>query len=287
MHPQYTVTETTVKGVSIHYLRTGDRHFGGQPMGGYKQPLVYIHGFSGSGLCYLSFARDLSDRFDLVFPDLRGHGQSQGVQPGEKTDLTAEMAEFIRSLHLKNPILGGASLGASISARIEARYPGLVKALILEDPAWWDPNEERPAPQPAIDDEPAQLPYDQWLLAIKTWTVEQVMDHGRANRPSWTEPELRAWAETVQRFDPNFLTIHDNRECDFPTVVERIHVPTLLITGDRERGAIVGGPLAFKAAGQNPLIRAVHIPGAGHNVRDDNYSAFMEALQAFTRSLEE
>ena len=38
---------------------------------------------------------------------------------------------------------------------------------------------------------------------------------------------------------------------------------------------------AAALAAQNPNITVVHIPGAGHNIRREQFDAFMDAVSAF------
>jgi pimeloyl-ACP methyl ester carboxylesterase len=39
--------------------------------------------------------------------------------------------------------------------------------------------------------------------------------------------------------------------------------------------------LADEAAALNPNVEVVHIPGAGHNVRRENFEAYLAAVRAF------
>ena len=126
MLPHWTANDLVVDGVKIHYTRTGD---------GSKPPLVLLHGFSDSGLCWPLVAHDLEADYDVILPDARGHGHSARVQPGESIDMAADTAGLIRALGLHRPVLGGHSMGANTSSHVGARYPKLIRALVLEDPS--------------------------------------------------------------------------------------------------------------------------------------------------------
>src|SRR5271157_2904247 len=69
-------------GVNIHYLRTG----------GYKPPLVLLHGLTGSGACWIPLARALEGEYDVLMPDARGHGSSS----------TPLSAKFTRAMSSSN-----------------------------------------------------------------------------------------------------------------------------------------------------------------------------------------
>ena len=128
MLPHWTQNDLLINGVRLHYARTGH---------GDKRPLVLVHGFSDHGLCWTPTARDLESEYDVIMPDMRAHGLSERVQPGEKVDMAADLAGLIRTLGLRRPIVCGHSMGAMITYQIGVRFPELASALVLEDPPWW------------------------------------------------------------------------------------------------------------------------------------------------------
>ena len=64
-------------------------------------------------------------------------------------------------------------------------------------------------------------------------------------------------------------------------IVRRITCPVLLITADPERGGIVTPAVAEEAAHLWRTGRIVHIPGAGHNIRREQYEPYRAAVSAF------
>jgi pimeloyl-ACP methyl ester carboxylesterase len=69
-------------------------------------------------------------------------------------------------------------------------------------------------------------------------------------------------------------------------VVRRIACPALLITADVAEGAIVTPEVAAEAVKLMPKGRVVHIPGAGHNIRREQFEAYMTAVREFLTELE-
>jgi N-formylmaleamate deformylase len=256
--------------MSMHYTRTG----------GNKPALVLAHGFSDHGLCWLPVAKALSDNFDVILPDARGHGQSSRVQPGENTNRAADLAAFISALKLDRPIVGGHSMGGITASVVGAHHPELARALILEDPAW-------------IDRRPESLPFaredNPWLKELQSYAslpVEQVMEKCRNASPLWPEIELRPWAESKKQLDLNVFKVQDRlMELDWKEIARHIGMKTLLITGDVEKGGIISPENAQKAMDLNPLIRSVHIAGVGHNIRRENFPAYMAAVTDFLKEV--
>jgi N-formylmaleamate deformylase len=262
-----------VGDLSVHFTRTG----------GDRPPLVLAHGFSDSGMCWLRVAQALSGDYDVILPDARGHGLSSRVQAGQEFDLSEDLAGFIQALKLDKPIVGGHSMGASTSASMAARYPTLPRALILEDPAWFnEPSEPQEKKQP-----PAQPdPWIEFLKVAASMKFEDILAKCRLDSPTWDEIELPAWAESKQQFDVNFLLARQGaHRPDWKSVARAITVPTLLLTADVSKGAIVSSSAAKQAQEINPLIQVAAIEGAGHNIRREAFDAYVAAVCIFSKSL--
>lgn len=271
MLPHWTEKDLVVNGNKIHYTRTGD---------GSKPPVVLAHGFSDSGLCWLPVAQELEAHYDVILPDARGHGLSARLTPGEALDMPGDLAGLVRALGLDRPVIGGHSMGGSVSGRLAARYPGLARALILEDPGWFD----RPAEKPT--DEPRQpSPYQAWLMSLSGKSVEEVMAKCRADSPTWAEVELRPWAMSKLQFDPTFFQADFGEEENWRDTARAIDCPVLLLTADVEKGALISPEMAQAAVGLNGRIRVAHVPGAGHNVRREGYAEFMRLVKGFLKEI--
>ncbi|MET0606826.1 MAG: alpha/beta hydrolase [Beijerinckiaceae bacterium] len=82
------------------------------------QPLLFIHGWSQSWLCWMKQIEGLSDRFRVVCLDSRGHGDSDkplGEEHYTEGALwAADVAHVIAVLKLNRPILNGWSYGGLV-----------------------------------------------------------------------------------------------------------------------------------------------------------------------------
>ena len=258
----------------IHYYRTkGD-----------GPPLVLSHGFSDNGMCWLRVAQALEGEYDVIMPDARGHGGSR-TRGRAYDDVTraADLARFAMALGLARSALIGHSMGAATTATAAANYPDLFPCIVLEDPPWFDP--DSPLGQWStlpVEERLAQMGAQEGQIeARKSRSLEEIMAEGRAEGPTWDEAELRPWAEAKRQLSPDATEF---LRCEWPAwreVIPRLKCPTLLVTGDPERGAIVTPEVAQQAAAMNPLIEVVRLDGAGHNVRREQFERFVEAVTAF------
>jgi N-formylmaleamate deformylase len=270
MLSSWTQDDFLAGGVRLHYYRTGH---------GDKRPLVLVHGFSDSGLCWSRTARDLEAEYDVVMPDMRGHGLSARMRPGDDVDMAADLAGLIRGLGLKRPIVGGHSMGAAVTYEIGVRFPELVSALILEDPPWWLDRPPLPHGQPT----------GEWARGLAGKTLEELLAQYRVEQPHWPEELVRLMAESKKQLDPAIidpLVEKVNRVAsDWLTTIQGIAQPVLLLTANPELGGIVTPEVQAKARELNPRVTIVNVPNVGHLIRYDNYTAFMDALRAFLKQI--
>jgi pimeloyl-ACP methyl ester carboxylesterase len=273
MRDNWTHNDIVVNGVRLHYTRTGN---------GEKPPLVLIHGFSDTGRLWTPVARDLEADYDIIMPDMRGHGLSARVQADEQVDMAADVAALIRVLDLDQPIVGGHSMGAMVTYQLGLRFPDLIKALFLEDPVWrlsW--------PEPALD-APRERPLA-WVKDLPNKTLDDLLAEHRKAHPRWSDETVSWFSEAKTQLD---LTIAEivagqiqSKEYNWLTTLPTLTQPLLLFTANPELGGIVTPEVTAKVRALNPTVTIAHVPDVGHHIRFDNYAAFMAALLSFLSQL--
>ncbi|CAN5864171.1 alpha/beta hydrolase [soil metagenome] len=259
--------EIEANGLRLHYTRTG----------GAKPAIVLAHGFSDDGLCWTPVTAILEADYDVIMVDARGHGRSEGPEQGYgHEDHAADIAGLITGLGLERPAVLGHSMGAATALALAGAYPDLPGVILLEDPpAWWVAGA-----LPGFDTE-RQARMRAGIVALKRKLREELMADQRAATPGWSEAELAPWADSKLRLSFNVLNRIGGASVDWPTLVQRVTCPALLITADPARGAIVTAEGAAALQTLAPQTRVVHIPNAGHSIRRDQFGPYMEAVKAF------
>lgn len=262
---EWTQGDVITNGIRMHYYRTGH---------GDKPPMVLCHGFSDNGLCWTRVARALEDEYDIIMIDARGHGLSEAPEGdyGPETQ-AADLAGLIQALGLKQPIVMGHSMGGATTLNLAANYPELVSKAILEDAGAYQ--------IPTNPDPEARRRRFAWIEELQGKTREEIMAIGRAQSPTWPEEEFGPWADAKLQLRPQAMAVGSRPRPPWREVFARVRCPLLLLIADNDKGSIVTPENAAEAARINPLVKVVHIPGAGHNIRRENFSAFMEAVRAF------
>ena len=99
---------------------------------GQGEPLVMLHGFCMSGRIWSLFVPDFEDHFQLIIPDLRGHGRS--TNPSRK--FTHRQAAFdvfalLDSLGIKRFRAMGYSSGGMTLIHMATLQPSRLEAMVL------------------------------------------------------------------------------------------------------------------------------------------------------------
>lgn len=256
-----------VNSVNIHYYRSG----GGNP------PIVLLHGITDSGKCWPRVVQHLGNDFDLVMLDARGHGLSDAPDRGYSfQEQAADVVGVLDLLNINRPVLIGHSMGAMTAIEVSGSSPGLVRALVLEDP-------------PLSANERGSFEATKlWIEESRTKIVEgkgkalaELISDCRDQAPNWSEHEFMPWAEAKHQVSPNVVEIAYSLQLPWRSMFMQINCPILLLTADPHSGARITPEIASEAASLWPDGRVVNIRNAGHNIRRDQFEKYLAALHVF------
>jgi N-formylmaleamate deformylase len=263
--------DVEANGIRLHYTRTG----------GDKPPLILAHGVTDTGLCWTPIAKALEGDYDVIMVDARGHGHSDAPEQGYGIDeLARDLHGVIQALSLHKPLLLGHSLGAATVLALAGTYPDVPGAILLEDPPmWWLLTDE---PQP--EELARHATIGERLLRLKPKSKAELIDEQHAAKPRWSAAELDPWSDAKRQVSQHVLKIftpQSSRAVDWVNVLPRITCPALLITADPELDAAVtqAGAAALKEL--IPQLEIAHVPGAGHNIRREQFERFMTVVGDF------
>ena len=257
----------TANGLRLHYLRTGST----------KPTVLMLHGLTDSGACWTPVIEALRDTYDFIAPDARGHGLSDAPEHGYSPQHHADdAAALIQALSLNRPIVIGHSMGGASATALAAQHPALVRAIIVEDPAWFDET-QRPAEgrAPMAEDWRAG-----WREKQTQTAVELIVD-ARLKNPRWSDAELRPWAQAQHQVRVQVLEYVEQPPQDWRAQVQAIQCPILLVTGTVANGIIITPAQAQEAQRLARDLREANIPNTGHCIRRDDFAGFVAAVQSF------
>jgi 3-oxoadipate enol-lactonase len=196
---------------------------------GAGEPLLLLHPLALAGEVWGPFHDRLADRYDVIAPDARGHGDS-GWDGGPFTmdDLADDVEALLEGLGLDAVHLVGMSMGGSTAITFAGTRPARVRRLVLADTTAWY-GEQAPtvwaerAERALTTARPRQVPFqvDRWF----------------------TEPFRLAHPEVVARVVDVFVRTDSRAHAqasramgglDARNLLPRITAPTLSITGEQD-----------------------------------------------------
>lgn len=230
--------------------------------------VVLLHVLTEAGTTWPDLVGHWGDDWDVLAPDLRGHGQSPRFTKDELgAALEVLLADVMRVLDAQaEPVaLIGHSLGGLLALRAAISRPDKVWALVLEDPA-------RPGA--------GRTPDPEFVAEIEGFLDTMADQAGQVARmvreSSWSRAEIQARAESKPLADRAY--VRDGiylGDAAWKELFNALRVPTLLIV---PTGSLMAPRQELV---HNDLVRTVALPGASHCVRRDQPANYFQAVDAF------
>lgn len=116
-------------GVTLHYLVS-------RPAGTPQGAVILLHGLSSNLTRWSEFVEhtSLKERFILLRPDLRGHGNSLTRRKISLERWSEDLLAILDAQGCRDAIVVGHSLGAHVALHFSAHHPQRARALVLIDP---------------------------------------------------------------------------------------------------------------------------------------------------------
>ncbi|WP_026561812.1 2-succinyl-6-hydroxy-2,4-cyclohexadiene-1-carboxylate synthase [Bacillus sp. J37] len=112
-----------IRGVSYHVEIVGK-----------GEPLVFLHGFTGSSLNWQHLINDFRD-YQLICIDILGHGKTDHPSDSsryEMEEVVEDIIEILNRLTIDKAHIIGYSMGGRLALSLAVLYPHRVKKLVLE-----------------------------------------------------------------------------------------------------------------------------------------------------------
>lgn len=248
-------------------------------------PLIILHGLFGSSDNWVSVAKGLGDRFMVILPDQRNHGNSPESSIHDYDALSTDIFELAADLKLERFFLAGHSMGGKCAIRFALRWPEKLLGLLVADIS------------PFLSESDHKAEYKQHLEILRTIVST---DLSKLHSRSEIEAVLSARIKSERTLG---LIMKNIRRNDNHTFSWRINAPALIDNLDqimsplemREgfRTPVTGFPVLFLKGSNSdylpvsdfgrilnlfPGAEFMELPGAGHWVHTDNPEAVREGF---------
>ena len=240
--------------------------------------LVMLHGWGLHGGVFTTLAEQLASRFRISLIDMPGHGRSP---PPQKTFDLASLTEMVASAVPSRASWLGWSLGGMVAAQLALTTPTRVEKLILVNTS---PRFVTAADWPWAMDPAVLAGFASALQEDYHGTLERFLSLQIAPGTAEGRHNLRQLREMVLQFPtPAAQALRDGlailRSADLRTQFSSLHLPTLLLLGERDRLVPAAvGPAVHKLL---TTARIEVIRGAGHVPFLSHQRQFLTAVSAF------
>jgi len=249
--PQVQSKAETLKvdGIEMYYEIIGE-----------GEPLILLHGWSQSGQTWSGVADDFAKHFQVIIPDLRGHGATDN--PSREYFTMKQLALDVYALldHLKIDSFRamGISIGGVTLLHMATQQPNRIDSMVLIGAASYISSDQR---EIAHSTDPYAIPDDQMHR------FREIHKHG--------DEQIIAMMEWQK------IAADDYESTAFtPPYLATIKANTLIVHGERDRRVPVSIALEMYEAIPESYLWIV--PNGGHvPIRNFYEENFIEVTEAF------
>jgi pimeloyl-ACP methyl ester carboxylesterase len=228
---------------------------------GKGEPLLLLHGFTGAGDDWASLAEQWSADFELIVPDLRGHGRS--TNPSHRythRQAALDVLALLDRLGIASVKAIGVSGGGNALLHLATQQPARVQAMVLVSAASYYAESAREFMRRYMVENRAE----------ESWRVMRQRHHRGDDQIRELWAQARGFADSYD--DMTFTPPH----------LATISAQTLIVSGDRD--PLVPAALALEMQRAIPRSYLWIVPNAGHGpIAGELRGRFVETATAFLR----
>jgi haloacetate dehalogenase len=269
-------------------------------MAGVGPPVLFLHGFPETHLCWDQVAPEVAAAHSVVTPDLRGYGSTHAPSGGPlgegyaKRDMATELVELMATLGYDRFAVVGHDRGARVAYRMALDHPEAVSQLAVlnivptvdqfeqmdRGPSlgywpWFLLAQAAPFPERLLSADPDAMldhVFDNWPADPRSIDAA----HREAYRAAMTPSVIAAMCADYR------ASFHVDRQHDTENRAAecRIKAPTLVVIGTEET-QLHDAPATWAAWTEN--VQAAQVP-AGHFLPEEAPQQLIDLLAPFLES---
>lgn len=252
-------------------------------------PVMALHGGHQSAHSWDLVNLHLANKYHVVAPDQRGHGDSEWARDAEYTAdaMALDAAALIGELGLEKPVIMGHSMGGRNTLTLALAHPELCRALIVVDVGPEISDEGRKTIGSFIRANAEFDDLDHFVENVQKYDPYRSREH--IERTVKYNLFVRADGKYVSKCDraPRRLGLHERPAApDTLTLdaVRSLQMPVLVVRG--ESSNILAPDAAERFVDALPNGQLVTVPNCGHNVHSQNTLGFIDVVGEFLAGLD-
>ncbi len=237
----------TLNGVDIYFESRGS-----------GEPLVLLHGFSGSSQDWNTSDETLGAGFRVIVPDLRGHGRSSVLsKPFRHRDAADDILALLDRMGVQSYKAIGISGGGNVLLHMSTKQAERVKAMVLVSATPYFPAQARAI----MRDYANSLTESQWEFL-------------RLGHPGG-DAQIRSILASTSAFADSYDDMNFT-----PPYLSTIQARTLIVQGDRD--PLYPVELSVEMAKAIPQSSLWIVPNSGHGaILGKKWPEFLKTAAAF------
>ena len=227
---------------------------------GTGEPLLLLHGFSGSSQDWKAVAAEWAQDARVIVPDLRGHGRSATlIKPFRHEDAAADIIALLDHLQVGTCKGLGVSGGGNVLLHMATKQPERIKAMVLVSATPYFPDQARPIMR----------------RYAKSLTEDQLVNLRRSHPGG--DAQVQALLASTEAFAESYDDLSFT-----PPHLATIRARTLIVQGDRD--PLYPVELSVEMAKAIPNSSLWIVPNSGHSpVFGDRWPEFLKTAASFLR----
>lgn len=250
---------------------------------GKGEPLLLLHGFTGSSGTWLPFCEKWGSHSMLICPDLPGHGKTESPDEPERYSMgntIRDLCAILDELGVERCNVLGYSMGGRIALGFTVAHPGRVGKLVLESSSPGLKTEEERIGRRMKDSELANFIKEQGIEAFVDYWQNIPLFKTLQEMPQPIREAIRAQrlANSPVGLANSLCGIGTGAQPSFWESLRSLDGDVLLLAGERD-GKFRG--IAGKMAQRLKSPRIEIIEGAGHAIHVENPEKFGTIVSGF------
>jgi pimeloyl-ACP methyl ester carboxylesterase len=245
--------------------------------------VLLLHGGNQSAHSWDLVSLHLADRYRVLAPDQRGHGDSEWSRECDYSvgALARDAAAFLRDRGAQRPIVFGHSMGGMVALMLAKLHPEIPRALVVVDVG----------PELSARGTGAIREFVQRNVEFDD--PREFLDHVERYDPFRKREHIARTLKynLLQRADGKYVSKTDRRRTESIHGAERVTLdcvrsfpfPVLVVRG--ALSSVLEPDAAERFAAALPRGRLVTVPECGHNVHSQNTPGFLAAIAPFLAEL--
>ncbi|OES44083.1 2-succinyl-6-hydroxy-2,4-cyclohexadiene-1-carboxylate synthase [Domibacillus iocasae] len=244
---------------------------------GKGEPVLFLHGFTGSSRTWAGFENPLP--FQLVMPDLAGHGRTTRLSSSLEAEASA-LKKMMTQQGFASFHLVGYSMGGRLALALALLYPEAVRSLILESASPGLESKQERAERKASDEKLAQrIEKDGIAPFVDFWENIPMFSSQKSLSVSIREMiRSERLNQSSEGLASSLRQMGTGSQSSYWQRLSNLQMPVLLLTGTRDEKFT---QIACQMSSLIPFCEWIEFEGAGHAIHVEQREKFGTIVKKF------